>query len=390
MTTAIFASTTITSTPTFVQQSRIAFSELLGWASHESPHLLLLLGIAVALYVTMVLLRTLIRNRLKAQRSKLGWQRLFMRPFSRTRSYFMFLLSLKLSVLAASTPLSVQTLVHFLFTIAFVIQAAVWSREVVLVLIKRRADPTHDPDGTIQSALGVITILLNAVIWAIAAIILLDNLGVNVTALVAGLGIGGIAIGLAAQNIFSDIFAALAIIFDKPFKRGDSIQVGDNSNFSGTVEQIGLKTTRLRASTGEMVILSNTNLLNQKISNLSAYNRRRVSMVIRVIYQTDPDLLEKIPEELQEIVEKRQLCIFGHACLSALSESSIDFELTFNINSPLASDLYLERQHVMLAILARFSRIGVRIALPQQVGYMAGPDGKIVQPNTPSTPAARA
>ena len=136
-----------------------------------------------------------------------------------------------------------MSLVHALFVIAFAIQAAIWARELVLGYIEHRVG-ADDGHTTLGSAVGIIRLLATVALFAIAIILILDNLGVNVTGLVAGLGIGGIAIGLAAQGIFSDLFAALSILFDKPFRRGDSIKFGD---VSGNVEQIGLKTTRVCA-----------------------------------------------------------------------------------------------------------------------------------------------
>ena len=125
--------------------------------------------------------------------------------------------------------------------------------------------------GTLANAMAIIRVLVSVALFAIAIILILDNLGVNVTALVAGLGIGGIAIGLAAQGIFSDLFAALSILFDKPFKKGDTIRYDQST---GTVERIGLKTTRLRSLTGEQLIMANTKLLEREIHNLAAAPRR--------------------------------------------------------------------------------------------------------------------
>src|SRR5690606_10817468 len=135
-------------------------------------------------------------------------------------------------------------------------------------------------------------------------IVVLDNLGVNVTALVAGLGIGGIAIGLAAQGIFSDLFAALSIIFDKPFRIGDTITYqGKEGPVTGTVEQIGLKSTRIRALTGELRIIGNTQLLAQEVTNFVGRRMFRFQLPIGVIYQTDPALLAEIPALLRAEVD---------------------------------------------------------------------------------------
>ncbi|RZI38408.1 mechanosensitive ion channel, partial [Herbaspirillum sp. HC18] len=134
-------------------------------------------------------------------------------------------------------------------TVASVFQAAIWARELILGTIEHRTQSEHYSGEALLSAMGLIRLLVTAVLFAIALVVVLDNLGVNVTGLVAGLGVGGIAIGLAAQGIFGDLFAALAIIFDRPFRRGDKISYG---NTSGVIESIGLKSTRIRAFTGEL------------------------------------------------------------------------------------------------------------------------------------------
>ena len=134
-------------------------------------------------------------------------------------------------------------------------------------------------ESALANAIALIRVLVSFTAFAIAIILILDNLGVNVTALVAGLGIGGIAIGLAAQGIFSDLFAALSILFDKPFKRGDTIRY-DNS--TGTVERIGLKTTRLRSVTGEQLIMANTKLLEREIHNLAEAKARRITLYLAI------------------------------------------------------------------------------------------------------------
>ena len=165
----------------------------------------------------------------------------------------------------AVPPARMQRLVDIGFIIAFTLQGAIWARELIIALITRRAG-TGETATALGSALAIIRVLVSVALFALAIVVILDNLGVNVTALVAGLGIGGIAIGLAAQGIFSDLFAALAILFDKPFRRGDIIRYDKTT---GTVERIGLKTTRLRGLGGEQVVMANTKLLEREIHNVA-------------------------------------------------------------------------------------------------------------------------
>ncbi len=275
-----------------------------------------------------------------------------------------------------------DTLIGFLFTIAAAFQGAFWIRELLVSLVEARAKQTEEEDATMSSAVGVLTILINVVVWTITFIILLDNLGVNVTALVAGLGVGGIAIGLAAQGIFADLFAALSILLDQPFKRGDTIQVGGPVGIVGTVEHIGLKTTRLRALSGEMVVISNTNLLNQQINNFADYTERRIVLTLQVIYQTGPDLMLKIPTELEKIVSARKLCRFDRAHFIAFSASSLDFELVFHVEDPGLVTMMAERHAIGIAIIKRFEELAISFAYPSQTSFLAGPDGQIVVPES--------
>ena len=150
--------------------------------------------------------------------------------------------------------------IHVLFVVAFAIQAAIWARELILGYVEHRVGGDPGGQSTLGSAVGIIRLLVTITLFTIAVILILDNLGVNVTGLVAGLGIGGIAIGLAAQGIFSDLFAALSILFDKPFRKGESVRFGD---VTGHVENIGLKNTRIRSITGEQIVVANAKLLER-------------------------------------------------------------------------------------------------------------------------------
>ncbi|MGF1549320.1 MAG: mechanosensitive ion channel family protein [Sphingomonadaceae bacterium] len=298
------------------------------------------------------------------------------RVFARTGLVFIVLVAAELVTEYAGPPEIFRELVHFLFVVAAVLQGAVWVREIVLGIVEHRAG-AEDATGRLGSALGIIRLLVTIALFAIALILILDNLGVNVTGLVAGLGIGGIAIGLAAQGIFSDLFAALSIIFDKPFKRGDTINYG---GLVGRVENIGLKTTRIRALDGEQVIVSNARLLEEKLHNYALNVRRRVVLHFGVIYQTPAELLARVPEETRAIVEARERSTFDRCHAFQFGESSIDFELVFNSESPEYVTFMQERHEVMMALVRRFEELGIDFAYPTQMGFLAGLDGKPVDP----------
>ena len=173
--------------------------------------------------------------------------------------------------------------------------------------------------SALASAMAIIRVLVSVALFAIAGILILDNLGVNVTALVAGLGIGGIAIGLAAQGIFADLFAALSILFDKPFKKGDTIRYDSST---GTVERIGLKTTRLRSITGEQLIMANTKLLEREIHNMALAKSRRVTLYLAVAGEASAGMIDKVGEAAEAAVTAQKGCKLTRCALSGQAEAA--------------------------------------------------------------------
>lgn len=297
------------------------------------------------------------------------------RAIAQTNSFFMVTVAAKLVIGYAEAPDAVRTVVDFLFTVASVFQAAIWMRELLLGFIERRTEASTRHES-LSSALGIIRILVSFALFAIATIVVLDNVGVNVTGLVAGLGVGGIAIGLAAQGIFGDLFAALSIIFDRPFRKGDSIAYDATS---GSIENIGLKSTRIRAFTGEERIIANRNLLDKEILNHTQRVHRRGLFQIGVTYQTPPDVAERIPAMLREITEAKG-CVFVRAGFTAFGASSLDFELEFDSEGSDYAAFYDARTAIGLAILRRFNDDGIEIAYPTQTTFTAAPDGRMVMP----------
>jgi small-conductance mechanosensitive channel len=174
-------------------------------------------------------------------------------------------------------------------------------------------------------------IVINIVIWTLGAIFLFDNLGFNVSAILTGVGIGGIAIALAAQNIIGDLFNYFVIFFDKPFEVGDSIVVDDKN---GTIEFIGLKTTRLRSITGEQIVLANSDLTKSRVHNFKRLEARRVAFTISVTYHASQDQLKRIPAIVKEIVERTDLTRFDRAHFSRFSEYGLVFEIVYFVLSP--------------------------------------------------------
>lgn len=305
---------------------------------------------------------------------------------AKTGILFMLAVALEVVTGFAPVPPQVDRLVHIIFVVAAAFQVAVWARELIMGSLSHRVGD-EPGESNLGNASAIIRVLVSVALFAIAIVVILDNLGVNVTALVAGLGIGGIAIGLAAQGIFSDLFAALAILFDKPFKRGDTIRFGTTV---GTVEQIGLKTTRVRAQGGEQVIMSNKQLLDQEITNLAKASARRTWLPFAIVYHTAPELLERIPALAEEAVKAQGNCTMVRCVIKALGPSSIDFELVYDDRSIDFDSLAIHRSEILLELLRIFAREGVEFTYPTQTTYTAAPDGSLVMPYAQPQPAVPA
>jgi small-conductance mechanosensitive channel len=219
------------------------------------------------------------------------------------------------------------------------------------------------PDRMFAGSLDVINFVARIVIWALLVLVALDNLGVNITALLAGLGVGGVAVALALQNILGDLFASLSIALDKPFVVGDSLNI---DSFTGSVEHIGIKTTRLRSESGEQIILSNADILKSRVRNFGRMPEQRVLTTLRVDYATPADTLVRIPQLLEGIVREQSGARFERCHLKSLGESSLQFELSYFAQQPKINPLLDLQQTVNFRILEEFRRLGIEFAYPVQ------------------------
>jgi small-conductance mechanosensitive channel len=365
-----------------IVNGREGVQSVFDWFSANASVLPIGLAVAGAIVLVMLGLRWFGSRLIASDPDCHHWRGVIGRVLRKTSIFFMVVTALDMVANYAIVPMKIEHLLNILFTIGFAFQGAIWARELILGVVTRRAgdDPT---ETSIGNALAVIRVLVSVTLFALAIIVILDNLGVNVTALVAGLGIGGIAIGLAAQGIFSDLFAALSILFDKPFKKGDSIQFDETV---GTVERIGLKTTRLRSITGELVVMSNTKLLEREIHNFAGGRTRRSVFSFGLVYRTAPDDLEKVSSLAKGAVESRQGCTFVRCAIRGLGASSVDFELLFDSRSTDLNKVAADRTAVALALLRAFAKHGLEFAYPTQTTFTAAPDGTLVMPWAPPEP----
>lgn len=367
--------------PPYGEQLRALWFEGVAWVSNHSLQIIAAAAIAAALVFLLLGVKALGLRLCRSDGTHNHWRTVIGRALSATNFWFMVALAAQLVASYAQAPGAVATTIRFAFTIAAALQAAIWARELILGIIEHRAGGANEHSG-LGSALGIIRLLVTIALFAIAAILILDNLGVNVTGLVAGLGIGGIAIGLAAQGIFSDLFAALSILFDRPFRRGDAIR-WDTS--AGDVEAIGLKTTRVRSVTGEEIIISNANLLNKELHNMARLDRRRHVLTIGIVYQTPPEVCADIPEMIRLIIEAQDKCTFVRCGMTGFGASSLDYEIQFDVHSEVYDQVFAARSMVCIAILKAFNDADIEFAYPTQTSFTAAPDGTLVMPYSDET-----
>ena len=366
-----------------INSGRESIEAVVDWFAANSAELPIAFAVAAAIVLFMLGLRLAGAWLVARDPDCHHWRGVIGRVLQKTGILFMVATALDIVATYAAVPMRIERLLDILFIIAFALQGAIWARELVIGVISRRAG--EDPSETaVGNALAIIRVLVSVTLFAIAIIVILDNLGVNVTGLVAGLGIGGIAIGLAAQGIFSDLFAALSILFDKPFKRGDTIQYDQTT---GTVERIGLKTTRLRSLNGELVVMANTKLLEREIHNYTGGRSRRCSLPFGLVYQTPPDQLEKVPSLAKGAVESRKGCKFTRCAILKFGASSIDFELIFDVGTTDQNKVAGDRTAVAIAVLRSFAEHGLEFAYPTQTTFTAAPDGTMIMPY--AAPSAR-
>ena len=350
------------------------------------------LGVAAAILAAMLGIRWFGGWMLSGDPNRTRWRGVIGGVLTRTKVWFMVAAALDIVATYAEVPARVGRLVDIFFIIAFALQGAIWARELILGSISRRVG--EDSATTLGNATSIIRVLVSVALFALAIIVILENLGANVTALIAGLGIGGIAIGLAAQGIFSDLFAGLAIVFDKPFRRGQQISWGaanpDGSPGNiGTVERIGLKTTRIRSRSGEEIIVANTKLLEQELTNVDEARVYRFWLPFGVVYQTPPDVLERMGELIGEAIEPIKGVGLVRCTVKGFGPSSIDFDLVYDDRGRDFDTRAKNRSDICIGIMRLFAREKIEFAYPTQTTFTAAPDGTMVMPYAAVTPVVR-
>jgi small-conductance mechanosensitive channel len=322
-------------------------------------------GIALLVFITLLLLRRLIRAHYKRLLAtpEAEFMEVPLQVASQTAVWFVLIAAVFAGLNSLELPPKPTRLAVTIFTIAAFWQVGVWLTTGVLASLDRKRARTLTVDRAAASSLGIIGFIARTTIWSFVLLLTLDNLGIEIKPLLAGLGIGGIAVALAAQNILGDLFASLSIALDRPFVVGDALAVDD---FSGTVEYIGVKSTRLRSITGEQIIITNSNLLASRIRNHTRLAERRVVLTIGASPETTREQLQKIPGILRGLVEAQKDTRFDRAHFSRIGPTSLDFELVYFVTLPDYNRHMDIQQEVQLGIIEAFERESVAFAYPAQ------------------------
>jgi len=327
--------------------------------------------LAVGVFLQMALRVVLRRLRRYADRTPGRFDDLVVELLGKTKALLTFVVSLYAGSLLLDLPDAADSVLRVLFVIALLLQAGYWGDGIVTFWIRRSVRRKLDSDASAATSLAAFGFIAKTAIWTVIVLVGLDNLGVNITGFVTGLGITGVAVALAVQSVLKDLFASLSIIVDKPFVIGDFIIVGD---MMGTVERIGLKTTRVRSLSGEQIVFSNSDLLDSRVRNYKQMFERRVAFSFGVVYHTPADVLERIPGRVREIVESQGDVRFDRCHFKSFGDSSLDFEAVYYV---LLADynVYMDRQQAInLGIVRAFERDGIEFAYPTRTLYIEQPN----------------
>ena len=309
-----------------------------------------------------------------SENTSMEWDDILASALEKTKNVLILVFALFIGSLVLSLPSGAERTLASAATIALLFQIGLWLNAGIggwiAVYRRRRAEE----DASAVMSMSIVSVVARLVLWSLVVLLSLENVGVDVTALVAGLGIGGVAVALAAQNILGDLFASISIAIDKPFVLRDFLIVGDHL---GTVEQIGMKTTRLRSLSGEQLVFSNADLLGSRVRNYGRMYERRVPFKIGVTYQTPREKLEKIPGIMKQAVEAQgeETVRFDRSHFQGYGDFALTFETVYYVLSP-DYNVYMDSQQAInLAIHRRFEEEGIEFAYPTQTLFLVGDKG---------------
>jgi small-conductance mechanosensitive channel len=344
--------------------------KLLDWQLYHNPldAWLTAGGILVGVFVVLMIARMLVKRRLsRAEATRSSADDFLLDLLHRTRHFFFFFVALWFALMPLELPKTQVDRLHDVATVAFLLQIAIWGNGLIGFWVGRFTQRRNGVDPASLTTVTALGYLARVVLWIVIVLVTLDQFNKNPTTLITGLGISGIAVALAVQNILGDLFGALSIVLDKPFLVGDAIAV---DNLDGTVEHIGLKTTRLRSSSGEQIIFSNADLLKSRIRNYKRMYERRVVFVTRVTLETSAEQAERLLVVLREIVAAQPTVRFDRTHFRSYGDGALEFETVYYV---LTADYLLfmnTQQAINLELLRRIKADGICLATPMRTLVM--------------------
>lgn len=333
-------------------------SELSNWYGNTPSSMAAALGVWIVAILILVLAQRVIIRWLerRAGESNTEIDNFLAAMLRKTRFAFIVFMAMALASAMLSLPPRLQSAVSVIGKLALLVQIAVWGGELIVALFRRYFSRNQDAgSSTTVEALSYVARLL---LWILVILVGLDSFGIHVTALVAGLGIGGIAIALAVQNILGDVFAALSILFDKPFVVGDLIEVG---NFSGTVLHVGIKSTRLRSVTGEQIILSNGELLKNGVRNFERIGQRRAVLITRIAPETNEEKAKGVPDIIRKVIEAEPGARFSRSHFKTITDNSFEYETVYLLPTTDYVTFLDAQQRINLSLIRAFREAGVSL-----------------------------
>ncbi len=348
----------------YFEQTQFLGNSLIAWG--------IALTIAVVTFFALLTARGVIRSRAKKMHEKraTGVAGLILSLVMSTSVTIVLAFSLMLGARGLALPPTADRINQFIIVLSIAIQFVIWGHAAVnfgLAEFVRRKSEGDTADPNLVGSLGILKFLALVILYSAVLLLSLDNIGIDVTAMVAGLGVGGIAIALAVQNILGDLFASLTIVLDKPFEVGDFIIVGSEL---GTVERIGLKTTRVKSLSGEQLVFANSDLLGSRVRNFKRMQERRVVFAVGVQYDTPPEKMRRAVEIITQAIKNQEMARFDRCHFHKFSESSLDMEGVYWMLKPDYNTYMDTHQAICFEILEKFNAEGLEFAFPTRTVHM--------------------
>jgi small-conductance mechanosensitive channel len=328
---------------------------------------------AIALTIAFLVIKRIFLSRFLpfTRKTKTGYDDLLVAVLSRTKMFLLSILAIYAGSLLLQFPEIVRTWLTRTALVVLLIQVAIWGNALITSSIQQYEEKHLEEGAARVTTLRAASFLIKLVLFSVIILLALDNLGVKITTLIASLGVGSIAVALSVQNILADLFASLSIALDQPFVIGDFIIVDD---YLGTVENIGLKTTRVRSLSGEQLIFANNDLLTSRIRNYKRMGERRVLFAFGVTYQTTYEQLKKIPAMVKATIEAHDNTRFDRAHFKAFGDSALNFEIVYYMLTPDYNEYMDIQQSINLSLVQQFEQDGIEFAYPTQTLFLKKED----------------